>query len=70
MALLLKQKWIRRVILIGLIANTCIEATARFASALGDQVTLVGEATAAFSIEALLTAHAIVTTAAPRAAVA
>jgi len=70
MALLLKQKRITRVIRIGLIANTCIEATARFASALGYQVTRVGDATAAFSIEALLAAYAIVTTAAPRAAVA
>lgn len=70
MALLLKQKRIIRVIRIGLIANTCIEATARFASALGYQLTLVRDASAAFSLRALLAAQAIVTTAELLAAVA
>jgi nicotinamidase-related amidase len=57
--LLLKQKRISHVILIGLIANTCIETTARFASELGYHVTLVRDATAAFSHEAMHAAHNI-----------
>src|SRR5471032_2137426 len=54
---LLKQRNITHVILIGLVANTCIEATGRFASELGYHVTLVRDATAAFSDEALHAAH-------------
>ena len=42
-----------------MIANTCIEATGRFASELGYHVTLVKDATAAFSPEAMHAAHAI-----------
>lgn len=57
--LLLKQHKITHVILIGLIANTCIEATGRFASELGYHVTLVRDATAAASPEALHSAHEI-----------
>jgi nicotinamidase-related amidase len=57
--MLLKQKRISHVILIGLIANTCIETTGRFASELGYHVTLVRDATAAFSHEAMHAAHAI-----------
>jgi nicotinamidase-related amidase len=56
---LLKQKGITHVILIGLIANTCIETTARFAAELGYHVTLVRDATAAFSNEAMHAAHEI-----------
>jgi nicotinamidase-related amidase len=56
---LLKQRDISHVILIGLVANTCIEATGRFASELGYHVTLVRDATAAFSDEALHAAHEI-----------
>lgn len=56
---LLKQRNISHVILIGLIANTCIESTGRFASELGYHVTLVRDATAAFSNEALHAAHEI-----------
>lgn len=56
---LLKQRNITHVILIGLIANTCIESTGRFASELGYHVTLVRDATAAFSDEALHAAHEI-----------
>jgi nicotinamidase-related amidase len=55
--LLLKQRKITHVILIGMIANTCIEATGRFASELGYHVTLVKDATAAFSAEAMHAAH-------------
>lgn len=57
--MLLKQKRISHVILIGLIANTCLEATGRFASELGYHVTLVRDATAAASHEALHSAHEI-----------
>lgn len=56
---LLKQRRITHVILIGLIANTCIETTGRFASELGYHVTLVRDATAAFSAEAMHAAHEI-----------
>jgi nicotinamidase-related amidase len=55
----LKQRGITHVILIGLIANTCIETTGRFASELGYHVTLVRDATAAASKEALHSAHEI-----------
>jgi nicotinamidase-related amidase len=55
----LKQHGIRRIILIGLIANTCIESTGRFGMELGYHVTLVKDATAAFSKEAMHAAHAI-----------
>jgi nicotinamidase-related amidase len=55
----LKQRNITHVILIGLVANTCIESTGRFASELGYHVTLVRDATAAFSDEALHAAHEI-----------
>src|SRR5208282_1045797 len=55
----LKQFAISHVIIIGMIANTCIEATGRFAAELGYHVTLVKDATAAFSPEAMHAAHAI-----------
>ncbi|TPM24787.1 cysteine hydrolase [Mesorhizobium sp. B2-3-3] len=57
--MLLKQRKVTHVILIGLIANTCIETTGRFASELGYHVTLVRDATAAASPEALHSAHEI-----------
>lgn len=53
----LRQAGITHVILIGLIANTCIETTGRYASELGYHVTLVRDATAAFSHEAMHAAH-------------
>ena len=56
---LLKQKGITHLILIGLIANTCIETTGRFAAELGYHVTLVRDATAAMSREAMHAAHEI-----------
>jgi nicotinamidase-related amidase len=56
---LLKQRNITHVILVGLVANTCIESTGRFAAELGYHVTLVRDATAAFSDEALHAAHEI-----------
>lgn len=56
---LLKQKGITHLILIGLIANTCIETTARFGAELGYHVTLVKDATAAFTDAAMHAAHEI-----------
>jgi nicotinamidase-related amidase len=55
----LKQHGIEKVIVVGLLANTCIESTARFAMELGYHVTLVTDATAAFSHEAMHAAHAL-----------
>ena len=53
----MKQKGITQVIVVGLLANTCIESTARFAMELGYHVTLVRDATAAFSHEMMHAAH-------------
>ena len=53
----LKQQRIVRVILIGLLANTCVETTGRFAMELGYHVTLVRDATAAFATEGMHAAH-------------
>src|SRR6201999_2059923 len=67
----LKRHGIQRLIVIGLIAHTCVEATVRFAAELGYDVTVVKDATADYSEEfmhdALVTnlpnyASAIVTT--------
>jgi nicotinamidase-related amidase len=55
----LRQHGVTHVILIGLIANTCVETTGRFASELGYHVTLVRDATASFSAEAMRAAHEI-----------
>ena len=56
---LLRQNGISHVIVIGVVANTCVEATSRHASELGYHVTLVRDATSAFSTEAMRCAHAI-----------
>jgi nicotinamidase-related amidase len=55
----LKQHGIRKIILVGMVANTCIESTGRFGMELGYHVTLVRDATAAFSPEAMHAAHEI-----------
>lgn len=55
----LRQRGITHVIFIGAIANTCTETSARYAAELGYHVTLVRDATAAFSLEALHAAHEI-----------
>ena len=55
----LKQHGVSRLVLIGMIANTCLEATGRYGMELGYHVTLVRDATAAFSREAMQTAHEI-----------
>ncbi|MGH9532107.1 MAG: isochorismatase family cysteine hydrolase [Terriglobales bacterium] len=53
----LKQRGIIKVIVVGMLANTCIESTSRFAMELGYHVTLVKDATAAFSRERMHAAH-------------
>jgi nicotinamidase-related amidase len=53
----LKQHGISHVIVVGLLANTCIESTARYAMELGYHVTLVRDATAAFTHEMMHAAH-------------
>lgn len=55
----LKQHGISHVVLVGLLANTCIESTARFAMEFGYHVTLVRDATAAFTPEMMRAAHEI-----------
>lgn len=66
----LKQHGIQKIVLVGLVANSCIESTARYGMELGYHVTLVPDATAAFnhegmvaaSVNAPMFAHAILTT--------
>jgi nicotinamidase-related amidase len=53
----LKQHGKTHVIVIGLLANTCIESTSRYAMELGYHVTLVRDATAAFKPEMMHAAH-------------
>jgi hypothetical protein len=49
----LQQRGIEKIIVVGVLANTCVEATARCSAELGYHVTLVRDATAAFSSEAM-----------------
>ena len=55
----LKKHGIHQLIVIGLIAHTCIEATVRFAAELGYQVTMVRDATADYSDEHMHAALAV-----------
>jgi ureidoacrylate peracid hydrolase len=48
---LLKKHGIHQLIVMGLIAHTCVEATVRFAAELGYEVTMVRDATASYSEE-------------------
>jgi ureidoacrylate peracid hydrolase len=47
--LLLKKHGIHRLIVMGLIAHTCLEATVRYGAELGYDVTVVKDATASYS---------------------
>ena len=47
----LKRHGIHQLIVIGLIAHTCVEATVRYAAELGYEVTMVKDATASYSDE-------------------
>jgi nicotinamidase-related amidase len=67
----LKQHGIQKIILVGMIANTCIEATGRFGIELGYHVTIIKDAIAAFNQEGMHSvnevngpafAHSILTT--------
>jgi ureidoacrylate peracid hydrolase len=49
--LLLKKHGIHKLIVIGLIAHTCVEATVRYAAELGYEVTVIKDATASYSDE-------------------
>lgn len=57
--MLLKQHDISHVIVVGLLANTCVEGTARFAMELGYHVTLVKDATAAYTTAMMHAAHGL-----------
>lgn len=59
LAVQLKQHGVHKLILIGMLANTCLETTGKFGAELGYHVTLVRDAAAAFSHEAMHAAHAI-----------
>ena len=45
----LKKRGIHRLIVMGLIAHTCVEATVRYGAELGYEVTMVKDATASYS---------------------
>jgi ureidoacrylate peracid hydrolase len=47
----LKNRGIHKLIVMGLIAHTCVEATVRYAAELGYEVTVVRDATASYSDE-------------------
>ncbi|MGX9146385.1 isochorismatase family cysteine hydrolase [Mesorhizobium sp. 128a] len=49
----LKRNGIHKLIVIGLIAHTCVEATVRFAAELGYEVTVIRDATADYSDDAM-----------------
>jgi ureidoacrylate peracid hydrolase len=49
----LKRHGIHKLIVMGLIAHTCVEATVRYAAELGDEVTMVRDATADYSDDAM-----------------
>jgi ureidoacrylate peracid hydrolase len=47
----LKKHGIHKLIIVGLIAHTCVEATVRYAAELGYEVTVIKDATASYSDE-------------------
>jgi nicotinamidase-related amidase len=53
----LKQHGIQRIVLVGVVANSCIESTGRYGMEMGYHVTLVRDATAAFSAAGMHAAH-------------
>ena len=50
---------IAKIVLVGMLANSCIESTGRYGMELGYHVTLVRDATAAFAAENMHAAHEI-----------
>ncbi|QVG65565.1 cysteine hydrolase [Curtobacterium flaccumfaciens pv. flaccumfaciens] len=59
LALQLQQHGVTHTILAGMVANTCIESTGRYAMELGHHVTLVSDATAAVTPEMMHAAHVL-----------
>jgi len=55
----LKKHGIHRLIVVGLIAHTCVEATVRYAAELGYDVTMIKDATADYSDEHMHAALAV-----------
>jgi nicotinamidase-related amidase len=55
----LKQLGIEKIILVGFVANTCIESTARFGMELGYHVTLINNTTAALEQEGMHAAYEV-----------
>jgi len=53
----LKQHGVTHIILIGMLANSCLESTGRFGMELGYHVTLINDATAAYSLAAMQASH-------------
>jgi nicotinamidase-related amidase len=53
----LKQHGIKKLLFVGFIANSCVEATARMGMELGYHVTLIKDATAAFNPEGMVAAR-------------
>ena len=53
----LKQHGINKLIFVGFIANSCVEASARMGMELGYHVTLIKDATAAFNPEGMVAAR-------------
>lgn len=54
----LKQHGIEKIILVGVVANSCIESTGRYGMELGYHVTIVPDAAAAFDHDGLVAAAA------------
>jgi nicotinamidase-related amidase len=52
----LNERGIERLILVGFIANSCVEATGRYGMELGYNITLVKDATGAFDLDGMLAA--------------
>ena len=55
----LRKRGIEKLIVIGMIAHTCVEATVRYAAELGYEVTVVKDATASYSDDHMHAALAI-----------
>jgi nicotinamidase-related amidase len=53
----LRQRGITHLVVIDLLPNTCVEVTSRYAVELGYHVTLVKDATAAYSEDRMYAAH-------------
>ena len=52
----LKKQGVTHLVFAGMVANSCLEATARYAYELGYEITMLSDATAGFSEEARVAA--------------